>query len=108
MPAKFAIVYASGSKAIRRIIVADDELSLDDDTHPIGPGETKLVVNSSDHTLEACKAHVKQATGVHPPDLRCAVVRNNVVEHIIHADPDIDSLPDAELVLIPHSSNHEG
>lgn len=94
----FGIVYATGSKMVRRIIVPDDPAMLHNGTHRVGPGETMLVVTGR-HDLESCEAHVKDATGVMPPRLVCAVVNaRNTITDLICADPEIDTLPDATMV----------
>jgi len=98
--AKFGIVYASGSKMIRRIIVPERETALTDGTHRAGPGETMLIANGR-ADLESCAEHVRVATGVKPPRLRCAVLdqQNNVVDTIL-ADPALDTHPLGRLMLI--------
>lgn len=99
MPATtFGIVYATGSKMVRRIILPDDDTELLNGNH-VGPGETMLVSPSGSHDLATCQALVKQATGVAPPDAACAVLdKNNAVVAVIMADPAIDTHPAGTVV----------
>lgn len=99
-PNYFAVVYATGSKQLRRIILPDDDPSLANGNFPLAPGESMLVISDDgDHSLEACRAHIKRHTGVDSPELRCALVsRTNVVTDILMADPDIDTHPDGMLI----------
>lgn len=101
MAAKYGVVYATGSKMIRRIIVTDDESSLD--KRHIGRGESLLVADKSGGTsLDTARAAVKAATGVDPPDPQCAVVDGDgQVVNVIKADPEIDRVDGLLLVSAP-------
>jgi hypothetical protein len=98
MATTIGIVYAAGSKAVRRIISPDNDAQL---TKPglAGAGETLLIApkpsnfNVQKPDLAYCKAQVKTQTGIDPPNLTCAVIDNtNTVRAIIAADPALDSV----------------
>lgn len=94
----YGIVYATGSKMVRRIIVTDDEKTLDQ--RHVGPGESLLIADKAKGSdLFAARAAVKLATGIDPPSHECAVVdkAGNVVK-IIAADPVIDAVEGHDLV----------
>jgi hypothetical protein len=98
------IVYAAGSKAVRRIIAPDRDAQL---LTPgwAGAGETLLITarpadfNVQKPDIAWAKAQVKAQTGVAPPDLTCAVIdKTNTVEAIIAADPALDAIPGKTVV----------
>lgn len=98
MAAVFAIIYAEKTKAIRRIIVPDNEKELPG--FFVAPGETMLVCRDSEYDLDTCNILVELATGVAPASSECAVVdplTNRVLE-FLHADPELDTLPGKTLV----------
>jgi hypothetical protein len=98
MATTFGIVYATGSKMVRRVILPDHDDELLGGLH-VGPGESMLVKPSGPSDIFTCQAHVKTATGVQPLDPRCAVVDNtNTVVAVILADPALDSHPAGALV----------
>ena len=98
MATTFGIIYATGSKQIRRIIVPDVDQALLDGTHTTLPGET-LLIGTGSSDLDSCNTLVLKATGVAPPDLHCAIVDNkNIVVSVLKADPDLDSIPGATLI----------
>lgn len=103
---KIGIVVSSGSKIVRRVVVPDvseDEIN----NHPLAVGEQMVVAdNPGTGDPTAIGNLVQQATGVTPPSSRCAVVvkanavSGNVVG-AIHADPAIDTIHGATLMLHP-------
>lgn len=103
--AKIGIIYATGSKMIRRIVVPDNEADLQK-TGWVKNGETLLIADGfperGDIRDPANNAHVRdkiiEATGVTPPTLVCAVVNAGVVEAMIVADPAVDTLPGKTLI----------
>lgn len=84
------VVYAAGSKMIRRIVVPDSPREL---AGHVGPGEA-LVEFDSDGipSMAACEAVVFAATGVRPPYPRCVVIdeKGEVVD-VKMIDPDLDA-----------------
>lgn len=92
------IVYAAGSKAVRRIIAPDNDAQL---LTPgwAGAGETLLITarpadfNGEQPDIAWAKAQVKASTGIDPPDLTCAVIdKTGTVEAVIAADPALDTI----------------
>lgn len=99
MARNFGIVYASGSKAIRRIILPDTDAELLNSTHKLAPGEALLIITDGGASdLRSCEQAVEVATGIKPADPQCAVVANGAVVGIIKADPTIDRHSDGEIV----------
>lgn len=96
--AEFGVIYASGSKMIRRIIAGSDNLAVH-----VGVGETLLTIQqaAAPNIFEA-EAAVEAATGQSPLNLTCAVIdgTGNVVG-LVKADPEIDQLPAKLLVAAP-------
>ena len=94
MATRYGIVYATSSKALRRIILTDNDATLI--AALAGPGETFLLANRVDgYSLDAAKNAIKQATGVKSPNLECAVLdKDNKVTAIILADPTLDNIKD--------------
>lgn len=102
--AQYGVIYAAGSKMVRRIVVSDDP-NYDYSQH-VGEGEEHLVNErltrdgKEDISVHAARAHVKAKTGIDPPEYVCAVVDGTgLVVNMIAADPDIDSIPEHTLVL---------
>jgi hypothetical protein len=96
------VVYATGSKMIRRMIISDDDTNLDN--RHAGPGESFHLVAKVPGWihLNTAKLAIRNLTGVDPPSTRCAVLDNNSrVESLIDADPDLDMLPNKTLVSAP-------
>jgi hypothetical protein len=93
----YAIIYATASKALRRIISTPEGLNGTEvgTTHPLLLGESVLYVSTQiPHTIADWNAAVKASTGVSPPVLTCALVDGtNTVTDIINADPAIDAAP---------------
>jgi hypothetical protein len=95
---KFAIVYATESKMIRRIVVPDDDAELVAGSWA-SSGESVLIVPDGPHDLFTCMALVKEATGVHPADPHCAVVGDSGhVIGFVRADPALDTHPRGKIV----------
>lgn len=96
--ATYGIIYASGSKMVRRIIAGSDNLN----AH-IGPGESLLTVQRAvaPNVFEA-QAAVQAATGQVSLNLTCAVIDGaGTVVGLVKADPTIDQLPAMSLVAAP-------
>lgn len=102
------IVVSSASKIVRRVIIPSADRS-EIDNHPLGAGETMLFVIppiGMQITSDNIATLVTNETGVVPPSSRCAVVvkANAVsgsVSNVIHADPAIDKVSGATLMLHP-------
>jgi hypothetical protein len=94
------IVYATGSKALRRFILPDNDSDLTNGTYPVAPGETLLVAtDTGDRSIARLLSLIQAATGTIPADPRCAVVdAANKVVTVINADPALDSHPSGVLV----------
>lgn len=122
--ASFAIIYATGSKALRRVISDDDgQLSIGtlpdgitpavicanpgtaSSFHPIANGETAFLMPVSGtraavSTPAQWAAAIQARTGVVPPIIVCALVdAKGVVVQLIHADPAIDAAPDGFVMV---------
>lgn len=115
-----AIIYAAGSKSIRRVVIDDDEAKL---AGHVGPGEGIILVGRdvegstiikadreaeplllSDATLNlaGCKDIVERVTGQKPADARCVVLGVEMkVAAIIMADPLLDDHPAGFIVREP-------
>lgn len=100
---QFVVIYAAGSKILRRTIVpgSDGEGAL----HQPGPGESRLLLpltganGAQPHDDAACRAAIAAATGVTPPSGRCVVVDGaGIVVAVCHADPALDLHPQGRLV----------
>lgn len=94
------LVIASGSKILRRVIVPDDDVELENRSH-VQPGEM-LIRYPADapRDLESLKSAVQTATGVLPPSARTAVVNaNGDVVGLCLADPALDKIDGHMLVL---------
>lgn len=93
--ASFGIIYASGSKMVRRIIANSTNLG----AH-IGVGEDLLVVQQDlcPNVFEA-QDHVEKATGIKPANFQCAVVdETGIIKSVILADPAIDGVDQHKLI----------
>jgi hypothetical protein len=122
--ATYAIIYATVSKAIRRVIADDDGLAsigtMPDGVtpavlcahtngqptsyHPLGAGESAIVHIPPNVTTPAKPADwiaaVLAATGVTPPNITCALIDNtNTVTDVITADPAIDAAPSGRTMV---------
>lgn len=95
---KIGIVYGQVSKAIRKVIIPATDAELDSMT--LAVGEVMLVADKANGTDQATvKNAVQTATGVKPPNGRCAIVdgSGNVVG-IISACPTLDAISGMSLV----------
>jgi hypothetical protein len=112
-----AIIYAAGSKAIRRVIVDDDEARLaahvdkgegivivgrDVEGHQVvrtEKGDESVLFAGDYPDLAECEALVERLTGCRPEPSRCVVLDGdqNVVSEIM-ADPLLDAHPDGDVV----------
>ena len=99
------IVYATGSKVVRSIVLTDDDSQLAPHQKSLLPGESFLIVphvrGRDVLDLEVAEAAVQKATGVVPPRLVCALVDKSAttVDNLIHADPAIDTHPTHNVIL---------
>lgn len=117
----YAIVYATGSKIIRRVIVPEQDWHLFDGwrrwltwacpgltrrilptsysgggLHRCAAGETMIFAPAGNNdTTPEWENHVFDATGAVPPDPKCAIVLNGKVIGFCCADPALD-VPDEE------------
>lgn len=105
---KIGIVISTASKIVRRVVVPSADRS-EIDNHPLALGETMLVVDVPDGTQlspQDVSDLVSRQTGITPPSSRCAVVvKANAVSgsvaNVIHADPALDKVTGATLMLHP-------
>jgi hypothetical protein len=87
---RVGVIYAAGSKIIRRIVVPDHPREL---AGHVSQGEALAEFDSDGiPSMEACDAAVLAATGVKPPDPRCVVIdeKGDVVD-VLMADPELDA-----------------
>lgn len=103
---KIGIVVSTASKIVRRVVVPDINQS-EITNHPLAAGEQMVVVAApASATVDAINNIVQQQTGIAPPSSRCAVVvkanavSGNVV-NVVYADPAIDTVSGATLMLHP-------
>lgn len=95
------IVYATQSKILRYKITADTdaEIQAAQKLFQPQPGESFLILPGPPYDDQTCKLAIQQATGVVPPDDRCAMVDgNNTVVAILKADLALCSFPGQTLV----------
>ncbi|MGA7259653.1 MAG: hypothetical protein WA709_01040 [Stellaceae bacterium] len=95
---RLVVIYATGSKSLRRKIILDHESQLD--LHQPGPGESRLLLPlSAPFDDAACRAAIAVATGAEPFSGRCCVIDadSNVVG-VCNADPTLDTHPAGRLV----------
>lgn len=99
MGTKVGIIYATNSTMVRRIIHPDRDSELNDPDY-LGKGESMMIVEKSTaQTLLQIEAIVTKYTGKPTPDPRCVVLNEKgVVESVIYADPEIDSIPDRTII----------
>jgi hypothetical protein len=91
---QYLVHYATESRIVRRVIAADDDSLLL--AHRPLRGESALFVQIGQSVLDA----IEKATGVRPPSPRCAVVNaQGAVIGCVNADPALDTIPGATLVL---------
>jgi hypothetical protein len=95
---RLVIIYATGSKTLRRKIILDHESQLD--LHQPGPGESRLLLPlSAPFDDAACRTAIAVATGMEPPPGRCCVIdRDGTVVGLCNADPALDTHPAGRLV----------
>jgi hypothetical protein len=95
---RLVVIYATGSKILRRKIIVDDDAQLA--VHQPGPGESRLLLPLSEPFDDAaCRAAIAAATGGEPPSGRCCIIDGdgNVVG-VCNADPALDTHPAGQLV----------
>jgi hypothetical protein len=96
LPDTMAIIYATKSKMLRRIIIPDygHDHTLVDGTHRALAGETMLVVPHDWNNIASCRAIIERHTGCPSPDYHHALVTsNNYVRGIALVDPELDESP---------------
>jgi hypothetical protein len=98
MSKNFGIVVSATSKAIRRVIMVDNDNALTDGTHAVAPGEQLLILpvppNAIAYTPNQWPGLVQTATGVLPPTMVCALVDNtNTVVQLVVAEAGLDPAP---------------
>jgi len=95
---RLVVIYATGSKILRRKIFVDDDSHLD--LHQPGAGESRLLLLlSGPFDDAACRAAIAAATGVEPPSGRCCIVDDEgSVVGVCNADPALDAHPAGQLV----------
>jgi hypothetical protein len=95
---RLIVIYATGSKILRRKIILDDASQLDQ--HQPGPGESLLLLPlSAPFDDAACRAAIAAAAGAEPLSGRCCIIdaRGNVVG-VCNADPALDTHPAGQLI----------
>lgn len=98
------IVYAAKTKTPRRWIIPDSPHEVGD--HLLAPGEAGLLIDHDDpHGLawHHIRDRIAQHHGIDPEAIlnrRCHVIHSASRRHVatIHADPEIDVIPDHHLV----------
>jgi hypothetical protein len=95
---QIVVIYAAGSKILRRKIIPDDDSQLG--LHQPGPGESRLLLPLAHrHDDAACRAAIAATTGVTPPSGRCCIVdAAGIVIGVCNADPALDAHPLGELI----------
>jgi hypothetical protein len=98
---RFAIVIASETKAIRRVIYPDD----DNQQISIIDGEEVIFCPvESKGDLDQWKKLVEKETGIYPPDPLCAVLEDDgTVASVIMADPKLDRHPEGKELVEAYS-----
>jgi hypothetical protein len=94
----FGIVVSATSKAIRRVIMVDNDNALTDGTHSVLAGEQLLILpvppNAIAYRPDQWPGLVQTAIGVLPPVMTCALVDNtNTVAQLVVAEAGIDPAP---------------
>ena len=94
---RFAVVYATKSKILRRKIIPDDDMAVAQ--LRAEPGESLLLLPlTRPHDDAACRAAIADATGCKPPSGRCCVVdKSGNVVAVCNADPALDLHPQGQL-----------
>jgi hypothetical protein len=95
---QLVVIYATGSKILRRTIIPDDDFQLA--VHQPGPGESRLLLpRAASHDDASCRAAIAVATGVIPPSGRCCIVdAAGTVIGVCNADPELDAHPAGRLI----------
>jgi hypothetical protein len=98
MSNNFGIVISATSKAIRRVIMVDNDAALTNGTHPVFAGEQLLILpvppNAIAYRPDQWPGLVQTATGVLPPAMTCALIDNtNTVVQLVVAEVGIDPAP---------------
>jgi hypothetical protein len=93
-----AVVYATQSKILRRMVIPDDDAQLERRAVPPGEGVLRMQLDRP-HDESSCRAAIAAATGVVPPSGRCcAVDESGAVIAVCNADPALDAHPPGWLV----------
>lgn len=95
------IIYATGSKIIRKLVVPDVEPNATAWLQYCGPGETFTLLARGSATAAAVRARVSAvtATAVIPTGRCCVIDGQGHVINVINADPALYSIPSFSLVL---------
>lgn len=94
------IIYGATSGIVRRVVTTDStDFRI---SNHLGLGETHVEVPNFDPQVGVDVDQVMIATkGITPPSPRCAIIQNGNVVGVVNADPNIDTLPGAQLILHP-------
>jgi len=104
----YQIVYSTESKILRRVVIAEQDWRYHF-FHRLKPGESCIYAPAGNNDeLPEWENHVFNATGVVPPDSRCAVVRNGVVIGFCGADPALDEASEEGGSLVLLNGRHFG
>jgi hypothetical protein len=116
------IMYYTGSKLMRGVVYPDYDAEIADPSKLLRPGESGLVVKYADlpthplmprHHAENCRIHLANQVGQPAHKGRCALVPKGIkptpespylIEKVIIADPEVDTLLDHDLHLHPLAS----
>lgn len=95
-----AIVYATNSGMVRRQICPATDEDFSSGRHQLYAGESYIIYSPEQEsvTMEDIEAAVSSVIGRPIVNHVCAVVVDGIVDRLIMADPEIDSLPDVLLV----------
>lgn len=95
---RLVVIYATGSKTLRRKIILDHESQVE--FHQLGPGESRLLLPlSAPFDDAACRTAIALATGVEPVSGRCCVIDDGgTIIGVCNADPALDTHPAGRLV----------
>jgi hypothetical protein len=106
MSTKFAVIYSINTGRIRWEFHPDYDEQLDDIN--LLDGEAVLILDNSEKALlPDLQDKISKKIGKTPTDDRFVVVdKNNNVVSIVIADPNIDSIPEHQ--LIPHATANLG
>lgn len=94
------IVYSPNQNVRRRVVKPDFDSQIPGLIASHLPGEAYLIVSQEDYDTYGPDALVGWETMSAPSSDHCMIVRNGVLLHArVLADPQIDTYPDAEVVI---------